>query len=546
MKKALGKPNKKDGRTELGVIYARYSSHNQRDCSIEQQVDAAKAYAEEVGIKIVEVYADRAVSGKTDNRPQFQKLMRDAHKGTFKFVIAWKSNRIGRNMLQAMVNEAKLDDLGVRCLYVEEDFDDTAAGRFALRSMMNVNQFYSENMAEDIMRGLRDSASQAKVVGTIPFGYKKGEDKKFAINEAEAQIVKEIYERLAEGENQVDIINNLNARGIKTRLKKDWSRSSFQTIAHNEKYIGLYQYADIVIPGGMPRIISDELFQKVQIMLNTKSNPQNNRRRAKYGTYLLTGKLFCGKCGAPMTGISGRGKHGEQHFYYRCQGRKVGKCDKKSVVRDEIEKFVAQSIIDHCLTDETIDWIANETVAYSERAEREAHLDLIQAQLDDTERALNNMMKAIEQGIITESTKKRLKELETEQKDLQRKYALAKSEVLIVTKEDVVAGLKMFRDGDIEDESYLVKLFDTFLVAVYIYDNDLRIVFRFSGDNNTVKVSLKDVVENGSAFDSEDGAGVCLSSGQLHSTVTKQTPYIYAVNGFFVLVTKFKQQTEEC
>ena len=83
MKKVLGKPNKKNGKTELGVIYARYSSHNQRDCSIEQQVDAAKAYAEEFGIKIMEIYADRAVSGKTDNRPQFQKLMRDAQKGGF-------------------------------------------------------------------------------------------------------------------------------------------------------------------------------------------------------------------------------------------------------------------------------------------------------------------------------------------------------------------------------------------------------------------------------------------------------------------------------
>ena len=528
MKKVLRKPNKKNGKTELGVIYARYSSHNQRDCSIEQQVDAAKAYAEEFGIKIMEIYADRAVSGKTDNRPQFQKLMRDAQKGTFQYVISWKSNRIGRNMLQAMINESKLDDLGVRCLYVEEDFDDTAAGRFALRSMMNVNQFYSENMAEDIMRGLRDSASQAKVVGTVPFGYKKGEDKKFAINESEAQIVKEIYERLADGENQVDIINDLNDRGIKTRLKKNWSRSSFQTLAHNEKYIGIYQYADIVIPGGMPRIISDELFQKVQIMLNTKSNPQNNRRRAKYGTYLLTGKLFCGKCGAPMTGISGRGKHGEQHFYYRCQGKKVGKCDKKNVVRDTIEKFVAKSIIDHCLTDETIDWIANETVAYSERAEREAHLDLLQSQMDDTERALNNMTKAIEQGIITESTKKRLKELEAEQKDLKRKYALAKSEVLIVTKEEVVAGLKMFRDGDIEDEEYMVKLFDTFLVAVYIYEDDLKIVFRFSGDNNTVMVPLKDMIEDDSVFYSEGGAGVCLSSGQLHSVKIEQAGSIWS------------------
>lgn len=132
------------------VIYARYSSHNQREVSIEQQIAECTKHAAALGLRIVGTYEDRAISGKTDNRPRFQQMMRDAEKGKFQAVVAWKSNRIGRNMLQAMVNEAKLDDYGVKVFYAEEDFDDTAAGRFALRNMMNVNQFYSENMAEDI------------------------------------------------------------------------------------------------------------------------------------------------------------------------------------------------------------------------------------------------------------------------------------------------------------------------------------------------------------------------------------------------------------
>lgn len=110
-------------------------------------------FAKDEGITIVETYADRAVSGKTDRRPNFQKMMKDAEKGGFGYAVAWKSNRMGRNMLQAMLNEERLNEMGIRVLYTEEDFDDTAAGRFALRSMMNVNQFYSENMAEDIRRG---------------------------------------------------------------------------------------------------------------------------------------------------------------------------------------------------------------------------------------------------------------------------------------------------------------------------------------------------------------------------------------------------------
>ena len=162
------KSKKQDTNGQPGVIYARYSSHAQRDCSIEQQVEQCTAHAKRLGIEIKQIYSDRAVSGKTDQRPAFQKMLKDAEKGGFRYVIAWKSNRIGRNMLQAMVNEERLSEMGVRCLYVEEDFDDNAAGRFALRNMMNVNQFYIENMAEDIRRGRRDCQ------GDLPEGADRG------------------------------------------------------------------------------------------------------------------------------------------------------------------------------------------------------------------------------------------------------------------------------------------------------------------------------------------------------------------------------------
>ena len=130
----------------VAVIYARYSSHNQREASIEQQVEECRKFADINKLHIIEVYADKAVSGKTDRRPNFQRMMKNAALGKFQYVVAWKSNRMGRNMLDAMMNDTRLRDLGVRCLYTEEDFDDTAAGRFALRNMMNVNQFYSPGL----------------------------------------------------------------------------------------------------------------------------------------------------------------------------------------------------------------------------------------------------------------------------------------------------------------------------------------------------------------------------------------------------------------
>ena len=168
---AKPKRGKKLETEEPSVLYGRYSSHNQKDISVEQQFEKGYELAAEYGIKIIGTYADRAVSGRTDKRKDFQRMMSDAAKGKFRYVIAWKSNRMGRNMLEALINEARLQELGVRVLYVEEDFDDTAAGRFAARSMMNVNQFYSENMAEDIRRGLYDNASNCMVAnGHLPYG----------------------------------------------------------------------------------------------------------------------------------------------------------------------------------------------------------------------------------------------------------------------------------------------------------------------------------------------------------------------------------------
>ena len=216
------------------VIYARYSSHNQRDVSIEQQVKQCQEFALRSNLQIIEVYADRAISGKTDQRPNFQRMMREAEKKKFKYVIAWKSNRMGRNMLQAMINEARLDEYGVRCLYTEEDFDDTAAGRFALRNMMNVNQFYSENMAEDVMRGMMDNAQKCMVNGPIPLGYRKGTNGKYEVEPKEAEVVKEIFERFHDGDLLVDIANDLNGRGIKTKAGNRWNKGSFHRMRFYE------------------------------------------------------------------------------------------------------------------------------------------------------------------------------------------------------------------------------------------------------------------------------------------------------------------------
>ena len=168
-------------------------------------------------------------------------------------------------MLNALQYEARLDLLGIKTLYAKEEFGNTAAGRFALRTMMNVNQFYSENMAEDIKRGLYDNAANCMVAnGHLPYGYKADETLHYAIDEPKAAVIREIFTRVSCGEAFVDIMASLNARGIKTSYGRPWGRSSFQKILSNERYRGIYIYGDVRKEGGIPRIISDELYFKVQ------------------------------------------------------------------------------------------------------------------------------------------------------------------------------------------------------------------------------------------------------------------------------------------
>lgn len=462
------------------VIYARYSSHAQRDVSIEQQVQKCQEYAQRQGLTIVDTYSDAAISGKTDNRPAFQRMMKDSKKHQFQYVIAWKSNRMGRNMMEAMINNAELMKEGISCLYVEEDFDDTAAGRFALRNMMNVNQFYSENMAEDIRRGLMDNAEKAMVNTRPPFGYAAGPDRKFIIREEQAQVVREIYQRILEGWSYADIATDLNNRGIKTALGRDWNKGSFHALIKNEMYLGIYKYSTVRIEGGVPAIIDRQTFEEVQRRLRTKKNPIGASRNG-YGDYMLTGKLFCGHCREPMVGISGTGKHGELHYYYTCQGRRKKKngCQKKNVVRDQIERQVINAIRDYVLQDDVIDSLVESYGRFYESARKDATLTAMKEELAQNKKATANLLKAIEMGIITETTRDRLVELEAEKKDLEQSINSQERVLQQITPGQVRFFLERFRDMDADDREVQRQLIRTFVQEIYLYDDHMKILFSF-------------------------------------------------------------------
>lgn len=534
----MAKKKKFDTPSGIAVIYARYSSHSQKDVSIEQQVAECNEYAAANNLEVINTYSDRHLTGRTDKRPEFQKMMRHAEKRQFQVIISWKSNRMARNMLQALQYEEKLSKFGIRVVYAKEEFGDSAAGRFALRTMMNVNQFYSENMAEDIKRGMYDNAINCKIAnGKLPYGYKKGEDSKFALDENKAEVVKEIFNRVACGDPFVDIATDLNKKGIKTGAGGEWVKSSFQSIITNERYTGVYIYGDVRIEGGVPQIIEKGLFYTVQEILKGKKNPQGRHR--VNGDYLLTGKLYCGKCKSHMVGMSGTSRAGNLHYYYICQAKRTERtCDKENVRREWIEEQVANAIRKYILKNDVINWIADSVHEYGKKKKGESQIAMLEAQLADNKKAIKNLMTAIEAGIITATTKDRLLELEKEQSKISSRLAIEKSDIPEVDKEDVIAWLESFRDGSIKDKKYQAKLFNTFLIAVYLYDNKLKLVFNFYGKKNVVNMPL-----NESVIDEIETDEPLLKKGSSDSVLVHQSnpytntePTIYMHDGLFILV----------
>lgn len=516
------------------VIYARYSSHNQKDTSIEQQIEVCTKYARDNGYRITNIYADRAISGKTDARPQFRLMMQDAREHKFDVVISWKSSRLGRDMLDAMTNDIILRNLGIKCFYTEENFDDTAAGRFALRNMMNVNQFYIENMAEDILRGMRDNAKKCRVNnGSPPLGYRRGDDGKYEIVPEEAETVREIFTKVLAGMAFVDIANELNARGIKTKKGAPWGRSSFSRLLSNERYIGTYKWSDIVIENGMPAIIDREVFEMAQKKI--KGERPLRRRHNENGDYLLTGKLFCGKCDSPMTGMSGTSKSGAKHHYYACySARKDGSCDKKAVKRDWVEKTVALFIKEHVLRDEVIEWMVDQYMVYQKATFESQRIMEMRNQLKDVQSQLDNLVDAIARGMYTDSTKDKLLKLEADKKEIEQDIRLATYNLKEYDREHVRCYFLSFKEGSVESKDYLKRLFDQFVTKIYLYDDEIRIAFSGTKDDSPVSFKIIDEAEELAV------SSVRLSSASSHQHQSGRTPELimYVIGEVFVLVSR--------
>ena len=283
------------------VIYARYSSHNQTEQSIEGQLRVCHEYAQREGFTIVGEYIDRAISGKTDDRPDFQRMISDSRKRAFQYVIVYKLDRFARNRYDSAVYKHKLKQNGVKVVSAMENIGDNPEG-IILEAVLEASaEYYSLELAQKIKRGKRESAMKGQFNGgTPPFGH-RSVDRRLVIDEAKAPFVKRAFEQYAAGVPKKRIVAELNAAGLRNRNGKPFGHTALQVALQNEKYIGIQRFSDIVIEDACPALVDRETFDKVQERIK-QNRREGGKNKAKM-EYLLTGKAFCGYCGSTITGF---------------------------------------------------------------------------------------------------------------------------------------------------------------------------------------------------------------------------------------------------
>lgn len=476
----------KDGK--VAVVYARFSSHSQGEQSIEGQLAAAETYAAARGYTIIHEYIDRAMTGRNDNRDEFQKMLSDCAKGQFQIIIVWKVDRFGRNREEITFNKYRAKKHGVRVEYVAESVPDSPEGVILESVLEGMAEYYSLQLSQNIRRGVRENAKKCRYAGgRIPLGYKLNADREFVVDPDTAPLVRRIFDMYAEGQTMPEIIAQLNREGLHTGQGRPYTKNSLRTLLKNEKYIGIFDFnnGEIRVEDGVPAIVDKDTFYKAQKLLTL--NQRAPAARWTKADYLLTGKLFCGSCGAPMTGECGTSRTGTRYEYYSCSNHKQRKgCKRKSIRQDWIEKYVLDQAVGLIMDDEVIQFITDGVWEYyTAQDQQREKIKTLETQLRDVEKAMNNLLRAVENGLpYTDMTKNRLAELDTQRTALNAALAETNLESgFHLQKEHIQFFLEQFRELDYTDRAAQHRLIDVFVNSIYLNDDELTVNFNFSGDS---------------------------------------------------------------
>ena len=506
--------------TLKGVIYARYSSDNQREESIEGQLRECNAYAKEKGITILGAYTDRAISGTKEDRPEFQKLIKDSEKGMFEVVLVWKLDRFARDRYYSAHYKHILKKNGVKVISATEHISENSEGILMESLLEGMAEYYSAELSEKVRRGMKENALKGKhTSGSVPLGLCLDANRYFQIDEKLAPVVLEVFIRYKEGATMKELADDLNARGIRTVRGKEISLNVIERMLSNRKYIGEYWYHDMLIEDAIPAIVSKDLFDLVQE--RRRKNKKAPARFKAEDAYLLTTKLHCGKCGAFMVGESGTSHTKEVHRYYRCVNTKKKKvCTKKAVKKDWIENLVIHYTKQVIMNDDMMERLID--MLYNLQNKESDILPTLKKQLADIQKRIENILNAIESGIFTPSTKQRLDELERTKSQLEVSIMEEEWKKPVLKREEISFFVYRFRGLDLDEQEERQRLIDSFVNSVYLYDDKCVITFNYKDGTKTI--TLKDV----------EGSNLFASSAVIAVKTIDKSRWFFLFLAFFV------------
>lgn len=307
----------------------------------------------------------------------------------------------------------------------------------------------------------------------------------YILDPVSAPAVLEAFQHYDSGYTMKEIVDEMNQKGIRSSRGSKININMMTKLLHNRRYLGEYRYKDVVVPDGLPRFVSDELFERVQERM--KIVQKRSRQSTVEDEYILTTKLYCGECGRTMIGESGTsGTNGVIHRYYKCTGvKKHLGCTKKTVKKDWIEDIVIEQIMKVLYNEELLNQVADEVLKSFDK--ENTLLPVLYNEKKDIDNGIKNLLDAIQQGIITESTKERLVELEDKRKELKCEIAKEEAAKLVITKEHIMCWFENLKKYNIKNATHRRRLIDVFINAIYLFDDKIILVFNFKDNTKRTK-----------------------------------------------------------
>jgi len=451
------------------VLYARYSSDKQREASIDDQLRVCREYCEREHLEILRCYTDYALSGKTDQRPEFRRMIANAPESDC--VVVYMFDRFSRDRYDSIVYKKQLADCGVRVVSATEPVDRTPEGQLQEGMLEVIAAYYVADLARKTRRGMEGNALLAKDNGYKLFGYSTDPaTRRYVVNEPEAAIVREIFARHIAGASIYELGKDLAARGWTTSTGSPVDYNWVLRVLKRRAYTGLYSWGGIEVEDGMPVIVDSETFEKAQNVPKRKP-----REGEEFALYRLSGKLFCGLCGEPMHGSGGTGKSGKRYYYYICKER--GEC-KRRVRREFVEDAVAEAVLDITADEERMRRVARRVVEAREAAVDDAELDVCEARIAALEKEQHNLTEAVMRGFVNDEVVARNEAIKSELSALHARRGDLLGEAFDFDEDVIVEFLA--HGFDRSDEGFI---FGTLVNSAYLYEDCIVAVVNLRGDD---------------------------------------------------------------